>query len=647
MDNVKILAAISVLCASTLTPTFAQEEEEPESVYQFEETIITASPIIQGNMVTRHAEMTSLVSERQIDDLNAQDLPASLRRVPGVSISRYNLIGNYGGGDGGAVFVRGHGSGRPGGEISIMVDGIPRFNGFWTHPLMDLMSMDVAERIEVQKSPRPVANGNMSFSAVDVHTKRMRREGFATRINSSFGSHGTLIGRMAHGGKTEAFDYFLSGSHRESDGHRENADGETESLYGKLGFRLDEEWDLSLLVNKTRGWAHDPESIDAPSTPVTERYETDNELYIGTLTHRFALWEGSVKLYYENGYADWRQWDAGADPPEQENGISDYENYGLRLRETSTHFGGSELLFGLDYDSYGGSFVSVRPSAPGEKLDERLTNVAPYFMISQVFGQKARITPSLGVRLNWSSEFGSQVGAQAGAVLSRDQTRLHANYARAFNLPGVYTAIFYNQYWNFAYEGDEWKDLAPEWINHFEIGGSHAMNDRLSFDLTCFHDQVTDAVRIVLPPPPPPSIQNIGEYTTQGIEATVNLIPAQDLHIFAGGAFMSTTPAEVPNAPDLALSAGLGYTLFQKLRLNLDAEYVDDQYVQGTRREQSLARVDGYSLVNLRLGYLFKTGPGIGEFSLNVENALDEGYEYRPGYPMAGRMFMAGIDIRL
>jgi iron complex outermembrane receptor protein len=567
--------------------------------------------------------------------------------VPGVSISRYNMVGNYGGGDGGAVFVRGHGSGRPGGELSTMVDGIPRFNGFWTHPLMDLMSLDVADHIEVQKSPRPVTNGNMSFGAVNVLTRRMDQQGTVTRVNTSLGSHATVLGRLSHGGHQGRLDYLLVASHRQSDGHRTNADGETESLYAKVGYRIDEQWDLSVLANKTEGWAHDPQPVGAPVKPVAERYETDNEFYLADLSYRGAAVEGRLKAYYEDGYADWRQWDEEADPPEQENGISDYANYGMRASVTLAAPGGAELLLGLDLDRYGGSFVSNHTSGPGEEIDEELTNVAPWAMVSRTFGRNTRITPSAGLRLNRSSEFGTQLGIQAGAVAQWRHSTVHAAYARAFNLPGVYAAIFYGQYWSFAYEGDEWKDLDPEWVDHVEAGLSHPVTERLRLDLTWYRDEVTDALRIVPPPPPPPRIANIGEYTTQGLEASAQYSPATDLQLFAGGALTSTSPKDTPNAPDLSLSVGLGYTLARSWRLNLDAEYVGDQYVQATRSAQPDARVDGYSLANLRLGHLRAMGPGLGELYLAVENLLDEEYEHRVGYPMPGRTFAAGIDLRL
>jgi len=624
----------------------ATENSQAEPRYSVPEIVVTASPVIEGNVVSQHAETVTLVSDRQIDDLNAQDLPASLRRVPGVSISRYNLVGNYGGGDGGAVFVRGHGSGRPGGELSTMVDGIPRFNGFWTHPLMDLMSLDVAARIEVQKSPRPVTNGNMSFSAVNVRTRRMEQEGSATRVNTSLGSYSTLVGRLSHGARQGAFDYLLVASHRESDGHRDHADGETESLYAKVGYRFSDRLDLSVLANKTDGWAHDPLPVGAPPKPILERYETDNEFYLANLSYDGAAVQGILKAYYEDGYADWREWDEEVTPAEQANGISDYANYGVRASATAAA-AGVELLLGLDLDSYGGSFVSSHTSGPGEEIDERLSNLAPWVMVSRTFGQDTRITPSAGLRLNFSNEFGSQVGAQVGAVAERHHTKMHASYARAFNLPGVYAAIFYGQYWSFAYDGDEWTELDPEWNDHVEAGISHPISEKLRLDLTGYRDEVTDALRIVPPPPPPPRIANTGEYTTRGMEASAYYTPLPNLQLFAGGAFTDTSPSTTPNAPDLSLSAGLSYTLARAWRMNADVEHVADQYVQGTRSGQPAARVGAYSLVNLRLGHLTALGPAVGEFFLSVENALDEEYEHRVGYPMPGRTLAAGIDFRL
>lgn len=109
-------------------------EEKTEAPVRMEEVVVVASPIIEGNRVSNTGNQVTTVSRKQIDDLNAQDLPSALRHTPGVVISRHNYVGSFGGGDGGAVYIRGMGSSRPGAEIQMLVDGVPKYAGIWTHP---------------------------------------------------------------------------------------------------------------------------------------------------------------------------------------------------------------------------------------------------------------------------------------------------------------------------------------------------------------------------------------------------------------------------------------------------------------------------------------------------------------------------------
>jgi iron complex outermembrane receptor protein len=101
----------------------AADDDPPETTH-LDDIIVVDSPIIEGNEVDRYAGQKTVVTESQISDLNAQDLGTAMRRTPGVNISRYNMIGSFGGGSGGAMFIRGQGSSRPGAEIKTLVDGI-------------------------------------------------------------------------------------------------------------------------------------------------------------------------------------------------------------------------------------------------------------------------------------------------------------------------------------------------------------------------------------------------------------------------------------------------------------------------------------------------------------------------------------------
>lgn len=254
-----------------IAPAMADDEESP--VTRLEDITVVASPIIEGNETDRYAGQKTTVTEAQMEALNAQDLSTALRRSPGVNISRYNMVGSFGGATGGAVFIRGMGSSRPGAEIKTLVDGIPMYMSVWNHPLLDLMSIDPAFSIETYKSPQPHIFGN-AFGVVNIVPKRQKTEGFVTRGETAYGRHDIYLAKVEHGGKKNNFDYYLGGGYRSSDGHRENADGELKVLYGRLGYAISSNWNLSCFTLWNDNYADDPGAEGADPGAREGRYET-------------------------------------------------------------------------------------------------------------------------------------------------------------------------------------------------------------------------------------------------------------------------------------------------------------------------------------------------------------------------------------
>lgn len=296
-----------------------------------EEVVVIASPIIEGNKISESGSQVTIVSKKQIDDLNAQDLPSALRRTPGVAISRHNAVGSFGGGDGGAIYIRGMGSSRPGAEIQMLVDGVPKFAGVWTHPLMDILSVDIAERIEVYKGAQPVLFGNMSAGAVNIITKSRKEDGFSTRILGAYGSFNTFVETLEHGGKIQDTDYYLIQSFKQSSGHRENAGGELQNYFARVGHQLSDAWKIALTVNVTNNTADDPGPINRPQER-QGRYKTQDNMAIATISHSYEKTTGDIKLYWNNGKASWlNQYDLTSFF--YYDTITNFDNYGIRARE--------------------------------------------------------------------------------------------------------------------------------------------------------------------------------------------------------------------------------------------------------------------------------------------------------------------------
>ncbi|MEP0775301.1 MAG: hypothetical protein HRF46_13155, partial [Acidobacteriota bacterium] len=70
-------------------PQAVEKEEGPPAARFAEEVRVVAPPIVEGDRVTPFATVVTTVTARQVEELGAGDLAAALRRVPGVTISRY------------------------------------------------------------------------------------------------------------------------------------------------------------------------------------------------------------------------------------------------------------------------------------------------------------------------------------------------------------------------------------------------------------------------------------------------------------------------------------------------------------------------------------------------------------------------------
>jgi len=617
---------------------------------RMEEVVVTASPITEGNRVNRLASQVSTVTENQIADLNAQDFQSAVRMVPGVIISRQNPVGSFGGGDGGAVYIRGMGSSRPGGEIQTAVDGIPKVVGVWTHPLMDIMSVDRAQQIDIYKGAQPVLFGNGAYGVVNVITKRQTEEGFYTNVRAAYGSYSTFMEGVEHGGKVGNTDYYVLQSFRSSSGHRDFSSGELQEYFARVGHQIDPSWYMSLTANATNNFAEDPGPEGNPAAR-QGTYRSNDEMTVFTLAHRYSSVRGTLKLYWNRGTGDWQD---QRDPA----GFfydtrTDWDNYGARLQETVTPWKNGEILGGIDLDFIGGK-VAIDRDAP--RTDSTFTRetfrlLSPYAALSHLFGDKSGwyAIPSAGVRYFSHSDFDAEWGPQAGLVLGYGPTEFHASYAKGLNYPGVYVVTQSSLFWG---GNTRWKNLEAETVDHYEAGLSHGIGKKFRADITYFADDGKNRM-ILVTSPAPPRYENIGDFRTRGIEVSVTWSPLDVLALFAGATHLfDQSPDNLPYAPDWSASAGFNYRFFRNFKLSADVLYVDNQYTANNRTAgyggSSIAAVGAYLLVNAKLGWEFRleTNGAKGEIYIAGENLTDESYAYKKDYPMPGITGMAGVSLQ-
>ncbi len=645
-----LLAFAVCLGVAAADTNIASRLSETNAVSRMPEVIVTGTPIIEGNRLTPLAGQVTSVTGEQIKELNAQDLQSALRETPGVVVSHFNPVGSFGGGEGGAVFIRGMGAARPGAEIQLAIDGIANFNSLWTHPLLDMLSVDIAQRIDVYKGAQPVLYGNMAFGVVDMITKRQTEPGFTTSLQLAGGSYNTVVEVAEHGGKVDNLDYYLLQSYRASDGNRAHSAGELQNYFGRFGYDFNPNWEAHVVFNRTDNWAEDPGPSPKLVPPAqvysNGRFNDDDYLTIVTLANHYERADGYVKAYWNRGTLNWvNQYDSTT-KLNDETTVTGYDNFGVKTRETFKPWDGGELMTGVDVDFISGKYHDVTATTLTDFPRETFRIVSPYASLSQRwdFNNDVYLQPSAGFRYFNHDVFADEFAPQAGLVLGVKETEFHASYARGVNYPGIFVDAF-------PPGNNLGHKLNAETLDHYELGASQRFGKLAKLDLTLFYDGGHD--RIVLTYPPfPPVWKNIGNFRTEGLETTITVTPVRDLALFGGFTVLNASPSDLPYAPQWTASAGATYRFFERFRLSVDSQYVGDQNALSRDRDFkaiNTSQISSYFLVNARLSYDFSLPSWRlhGQIFLAGQNLTNADYQQKPGYPMPGSNVMGGVKLEL
>ncbi len=605
---------------------------------------VEATPIIEANQVDPFASSSTVVSRQQMEDLNAVDLPTALRRTPGVTISRYNPVGAFGGAEGGGIFIRGLGSSRPGGEVKTLIDGVPLLMGMWNHPLLDLISIDPAERIQVFKSPQPQVFGN-ALAAVNLVPSIPKNQGFTTHLQTQAGSYSTVIQKAEHGGRSDNFAYLIGQSFRRSSGHREDADGRITAYHANTRYDWNTGWYMGAFGLYTDNRAHDPGVEGNEAATQQGTYATHAGLGIFTLGHDLPQARGSIKLFTNSGHGAWTE----QLPPDRDT-ISTFTAWGLRAQENLVPWEGGAIRLGLDWDSMDGHVDFTKANGAESDWDTSGFQIlSPYAAIHHTFGDPSSwfLTPSMGARLTSHSELGARLAPHAGVVGGYGPTQVHAGYSRGVLYPGLEVQVFSQAV--LPALGQSWKDLDSEVLDHFEVGLRHDFGTLARAEATLFRDAGRDRYVIVPAPPFPPRYANVEEYTLRGLELALTLWPTEDVSLFAGATFLDPEPADLPYAPHTSISLGGTWSFLEHWRLAVDGQHVSSMHVGSQARRantENTKEVDASTVVNARLGYGWTWERLQGEIFVAAENLFNADYEYQPGYPMPGTTAMVGLDLR-
>ncbi len=660
MKKIGWLGLIGWMCLSAGV-VLAEESQNnrPDAVSSLDEMVVTA-----GRVEEARKELTvnvTVIDQEEIKNSTAHDLGDLLAQRAGVYIRKYPGALT-------TVGIRGfrtetHGNDLKG-HVLVLLDG--RRAG--TGNLAKIMTKNV-ERVEIIKGPGAVQYGSAAVGGVvNVITKRGGEEP-EVFVEGKLGSFGYDEMTAGFAGKHNVFDFSGSYSRSSMDDY-DTGDGDK---FKNTGYDEDENISLNLglefMPRHRLGVIYT--SFDANDVGNSGYLSmNDEDDYKDTRNKSIDfLYDGST----ETGLFSWTaRYFQGEDDDKwvngQESDPDGFDAWSTGPSKMSTDSEGAQAQVSMELDiatlTAGLDWVNYDIEATWTPNETEYDNMAG-FMLGKLRLLDQRLILTAGLRYD---EFDVEVNEPKGrdeeddqfspslgvAFLLNDHWKFRANYAEAFVMPAAdeLAADYYS--WGTHYVGNP--DLDPESSRTYEGGVDFSYNAFYS-SLTYFYTDFEDKIVSATTTGGDQTWENLGEATVAGLEFEMS----HDFGAMLGLAYQvkpyatltwlteyedEETGEDLQYTSDVTASYGLTVSNYDDFSANLNVAYFGDQditdYENGT---YEVIELEGSSVVSLSLSKRILQTENHGSLSLTgeIENLLDEDYEYVQGYPMPGRSFFIGL----
>ena len=623
--NLRLFHSLAI--ALTISTGIAAQSD---SVKTMNQVVVTGT---RNAVDTKHLPMTVTVVGRELLTENFQPsvLPTLVQRVPGLMITGRGMMGygvsTYGSG---GMNLRGISGGA--GQMMVLIDGHPQYQGVYGHPIADSYQTLMAERVEVVRGPASVLYGSNAMGGVmNIVTRAFpaERDSVATRLIIGAGSHGTYqteaCNQMRHGRLTTT----VAAQYNHSNNHRPRMGFEQYGGYAKVGYDINSHWNTYGDINVT----HFNNSF--PGSVTTPMYDLDQWITRGAASvvveNHYERTSGAISAY--SNFGRHKIDDGTSDPttPTQRYFRSRDNLSGFSLYQSARLFRGNRVTAGLDYQHiYGHAYYTSK--ATGETLDtpnkqsgkSHRNEVAVYLDFRQDVTQW--LTLDAGIRLDHHSTTGTEWIPQTGIVLRPIQEgTLKLTACKGFRNPTMREMYLYPP---------SNTELAPERLWNYELAWQHTLGP-VTYGANLFYLKGDNMIQTQMVDGKPRNV-NTGKVENCGVEF--------ELTYHAGTHWNLTTNHSWLHMEHKVLSAPtykgfLGADMqYGRWGANAGLQFVAGLYTSVGTTETK----EDFCLLNATVRYRVCRQATLW---LRGENLLAQRYEYQLGYPMPRATVMGGASI--
>ena len=613
-----------ILLALMATTIQAQNLQLVEDTIPLNEVVVTGT---RNAVDVRHLPMTVTVINRATltEQHQSSILPTAMQMVPGLFVTSRSMMG-YGVSTGAAGGINMRGITGGAGQLLVLIDGHPQYQGIYGHPIADSYQTLMADRVEVLRGPASVLYGSNAMGGVlNIVTRSMRQDGVKTNFNLGAGSYGTIQTEASNQVRSGKFSSTVAAQYGRTDNHRPRMGFEQYGGYMKLGYDLTEHWNTYVDADITHFNASYP---GAESSPL---YDADQWITRGmvsaALENHYGNTNGALSVY--SNFGRHKIDDGTADPskPTQRFFRSKDALTGVSWYQSARLFEGNRLTVGFDFQHiYGHAYYTSKET--GEVLDtpnkqsgkSHRNEVAGYIDIRQDL--LSWLTIDAGLRYDHHSITGSEWIPQAGIVVRPipvGEIKLMAS--KGFRNPTMREMYLYPP---------SNEELQPERLWNYELSWRHRLR-QFSYGVNLFYIKGDNMIQTVNR-----KNVNTGEIENYGAELEAHYSINPHWSLFTNHSLLHMENPVIA-APEYKGILGVNY---RQDRWNVIAglQYINGLYTAIGENEKK----ENFCLFNATVNYQLSRPITLW---VRGENLLAQKYEINLGYPMPRATFMVGVNV--
>ena len=622
MKESKILVLSMISTFLSVTPVAAEDVTDSLSL---EGVVVTGT---RNATDIRHLPMTVTVIEREklTEQHQTSVLPTVMQQVPGLFVTSRSMMGYaVSTGAAGGINLRGITGGA--GQLLVLIDGHPQYNGIYGHPIADSYQTLMAERVEVLRGPASVLYGSNAMGGVlNIVTRSMRENGVRTTVDLGVGSYGTIQAEASNQLRSGKFSSTLSAQYSRTDNHRPRMGFEQYGGYLKLGYDINNHWNTYIDANLTHFNASYPGTVSSPL------YDADQWITRGVvsaaLENHYNRTSGALSVYTNFGRHKIDDGTANPEQPTQRYFRSKDALIGVSWYQSAQLFEGNRLTVGVDYQHiYGHAYYTSKQT--GEELDtpnkqsgkSYRNEIAGYVDFRQDL--TSWLTIDAGLRIDHHSVVGTEWIPQAGVVVRPIQTgEIKAMVSKGFRNPTMREMYLYPP---------SNEELKPERLWNYELSWKHRLG-AFNYGANLFYIKGDNMIQTV-------NRQNVntGEIKNYGMELEADWRISNHWAVSTNHSLLHMEH-HVIAAPTYKGFLGANYNC-DKWSVIAGLQYISGLYTAVGDAEQK----ENFCLLNASVNYALTKYLTLW---VHGENLLAQSYEINLGYPMPRATFMGGVNLR-